>query len=124
MAKAAPDVTLDTFLDGIATSVRLTVTAGQPASFAGIAAILLASATMIAGDGNGSYVIANGDVSGRKLRVLQQTDLSITASGDADHVNLDDGVTLLYTTTATTQSLTSGGTVTVPEWDIEISDPA
>jgi hypothetical protein len=29
---------------------------------------------------------------------------------------------LLYVTTCTSQSLTSGGTVTVPAWDIEIAD--
>jgi hypothetical protein len=78
---------------------------------------------MTAGAGNGDYTIADGDTNGRKLTVLQQTAMSITASGTANHIVLDDGTTLLYVTTATAQALTSGGTVTVPAWDIEIADP-
>jgi len=37
---------------------------------------------------------------------------------------LDDGTTLQYVTTAPTQTLTSGGTVTVAAFEIEIADPA
>jgi hypothetical protein len=123
MAKAAPDVTLDQIGIKVATGTRLTVCSAQPANFAGIAAVLLASVVMTAGVGNGDYTAADGDTSGRKLTVLQQTNMSITASGSATHVCIDDGTTLLYVTTCTSQALTSGGTVTVPAWDIETSDP-
>lgn len=123
MAKAVPDVVLDAALDEIATATRLVVCSAEPANYAGIAAVLLASVALTAGDGNGDYVVANGDASGRKLTVAQQADIAITASGTATHVALDDGASLQYVTTCTSQALTSGGTVTVPAWDIEIADP-
>ena len=124
MGKASPNSTIDPMLAEIATATRLTVLTDQPANFAGIAALLLASIALTAGDGNGDFVIADGDVSGRKVTISQQSDISITNTGDADHVALDDGTDLIYVTTATLQSLTSGGTVTVPAWDVEVADPA
>ena len=124
MGKATPDAVLDTMLDDVATSTRLAVCSAEPANFAGIAAVLLASVAMTAGDGNGDYTVANGDVSGRKLSVLQQTSISITATGTANHISLDNGSLLKYVTTCDAQALTSGGTVTVPAWDIELADPA
>jgi hypothetical protein len=123
MGKFAPDVMLDASLAKVATGTRLTVLSGQPTNFAGIAALLLASIAMTAGSGGGDYLIADGDTNGRKVGVLQQTSISISASGTATHVGIDDGSVLLYVTTCTSQGLTSGGTVTVPAWDIEIADP-
>jgi len=123
MAKFSDDSVLDALLDKIATSVTLTVTSAQPANFAAISGVALASVALTAGDGNGDYTIANGDSSGRKLTIVQQSSVSITANGDATHICLDDGATLLHVTTCTTQTLTSGGTVTIPAWDSEIADP-
>lgn len=122
MAKFTEDFFLDKFVDGLAVCVTMTVCSAQPANFAGIAAVTLASTTLTAGVGGGDYTKANGDVSGRKLTVSQQSNISITASGDATHVVLDDA-TNVWGTTCTTQTLTSGGTVTVPAFDAEISDP-
>lgn len=123
MAKAAPDGTLDALGDKIATATRLVVCSAQPANFAGIAAVALADIAMTAGVGNGDYTRADGDVSGRKVTVAQQADVPIDASGSATHISLDDGANLIYVTTCTTQALTSGGTVTVPAWDVEVADP-
>ena len=122
MGKAAADVFIDGGLDRIDDCVTLTVCSAEPANFAGIAAIALAAVTLTAGDGNGDYTKANGDTSGRKLTVLQQTSLTIDSSGTATHIVIDDGVDI-YVTTCTGQALTAGGTVTVPAWDIEIADP-
>jgi hypothetical protein len=122
MAKFTADAVLDAALAKVATSTRLTVTSAQPANFAGIAAVLLASVTMTAGAGNGDYTLADGDVSGRKLIVLAQNGVSVTASGNATHICLDDGTTLLQVTTCTSQALTSGNTVNVPAYDIEFAD--
>ena len=123
MGKAAPDATLDAFLAEIATATDLHVCSAEPANFAGIAAVTLAEVALTAGLGNGDYTAANGDTNGRKVTVAQQASISITASGTANHISLDDGVALVYVTTCTAQALTSGGTVTVPAWDIEIADP-
>lgn len=124
MAKAIPDAVLDLLLAGIAAGTRLVVCSGQPANFAGIAAVALADVALTAGNGNGDFTIANGDTSGRKLTVAQQANIAIDSSGDATHVSIDDGTNLLAVTTCSTQTLTSGGTVTVPAFDIEVSDPA
>jgi hypothetical protein len=124
MGKASPNTTLDPNLEKIATATRLTVLTDQPADFAGIAALLLAEAVVTPGDGNGDFTIADGDVSGRKVGVGAQNDLAIDATGDADHIALDDGSILLYVTTCTLQGLTSGGTVSVPGWGVEIADPS
>lgn len=119
MAKWSSDLNMDAMLDKIATSTRLVVTSGQPANFAGIAAVALADVVVDSGD----FTKADGDTSGRKVTVAQQASVPIDASGTATHVCLDDGSVLLYVTTCTPQALTSGGTVTVPAWDIEVADP-
>lgn len=124
MAKFVLDAAMDLALAKVATGTRLMVCSGQPANFAGIAAVALADVIMTAGDGNGDYTIANGDVSGRKLTVLQQSAIPIDSSGTATHVSIDDGSTLLLVTTCTSQALTAGGTVTVPAFDLEIADAA
>lgn len=125
MAKACPDVVMDVFLTKIATGNRLVVCSGQPANFAGIAAVALADVVLTPGDGNGDYVIADdaGAGLGRKLTIAQQTDIDIDTSGNATHITLDDGATLLYVTTCTLQALVDTGTVTVPAWKIQIQDP-
>ena len=65
---------------------------------------------------------ANGDASGRKLTIDEEADMTITSTGTALHVALTSADTLIYVTTCTSQALTSGGTVTIPAWDIEIAD--
>ena len=122
MAKFTADAVLDAALAKIATSTRMVITSGQPANYAGIAAVALADQTVTAGDGNGDYTIANGDVSGRKLTVLAQTSVTVDSSGTATHVCLDDGATLLHVTTCTSQALTAGNTLNVPAYDIEFAD--
>lgn len=122
MAKFTADSVLDAALAKVATATRMVVTSGQPANFAGIAAVALADVTMTAGNGNGDYTIADGDVSGRKLTVLAQNAVPVDSSGTATHICLDDGTTLLQVTTCTSQVLTAGNTVNVPAYDIEFAD--
>ena len=123
MAKFTADDVLDAACAKVATCTRMVVTSGQPANFAGIAAVALADVTLTAGNGNGDYTIANGDTSGRKVTVAAQAGVTIDSSGTATHVCLDDGSTLLAVTTCTSQSLTAGGTVDVPAFDLEFADP-
>lgn len=123
MAKSISDPVLDAALAKIATCTRLMVCSGEPANFAGIAAVALADVVMTPGDGNGDYVISNGDTNGRKVRVQQQAAIPIDTTGTATHISLDDGTTLQAVTTCTSQALTSGGTVTVPVYDFEFADP-
>ena len=119
MAKVATDAMIDGGLDKISTCVTLTVCAGQPTSQADIAVKKLATVVINGAD----FTKANGDISGRKVSIGSQVDMAITASGTADHVAIDDGTDYVITT-ATSQALTSGGTVTTPAFDYEIGDPA
>ena len=118
MAKFLGDAVLDAALDELATGTRLVVCSGQPANYAGIASVALADETLTSGD----FTKANGDSSGRKVTVAQQSSIDIDSSGTATHVSIDDGSNLLAVTTCTSQALTSGGTVTVPAFKLEIAD--
>lgn len=125
MAKACHDDVIDAALDKVATGTILTVCSAQPTTRAeAVTTYALADVVMTAGDGNGDYTIVNGDTSGRKVTVAQQADIDIDTSGTATHVAICDATDLLYVTTCTSQAITSGGTVTVPAWDVEIADPA
>ncbi len=128
MAKFAPDVTLEGLLAQAALADEMYVCSGQPANYAGIAAVTLAGPiTLTPGNGGGDFTYADGDTSGRKVTVAAQNGASVTASGTATHIVLATGGAtdlLRYVTTCTSQALTSGNTVNVPAWDIEVADPA
>lgn len=124
MAKFANDLVMDAALDYvIANSERLVVASGDASGvYANLAAISLADIAVDSGD----FTKANGDTSGRKVTVAQQSTFAIDSSGTATHVHLaKDSATarIILTTTCTSQALTAGGTVTVPAWDEEIGDP-
>lgn len=120
MSKATPDAILDAMADAIiAAATTLYVCSGQPANFAGIAAVALADVVIDSGD----FTKSDGDVNGRKVRIAQQTAVPIDASGTANHIVIASGSVLLFVTTCTAQALTAGGNVTAPAWDIEIADP-
>jgi len=121
MSKAIADTVLDQALAKIATSTHQVVCSGQPANFAGVAAVTLADKPIVAGDGNGDWTIAAG--SQRKVTTTQHTGVSITASGTATHIAYHDGSTLLGVTTCTSIVLTSGGTVTIPAHKFEFASP-
>lgn len=121
MAKFASDAVLDSLLDKVATGTILTVCSAEPTSRA--EAVTTYKLADVVVDGT-DFTKANGDVSGRKVTVSQQDDVPVDANGTATHVAICDGTDLLYVTTCTSQVLTSGNTVTVPAWKIEVSDPS
>lgn len=123
MAKFTADAVLDAALAKTATATRMSVTTGQPANFAGIAAVNLGNVAMTAGLGNGDYSAAtDGDTSGRKTTVAAQTIASASGSGNATHICLDDGTTLLHVTTCTSQAVTAGNPINIPAFDVEFAD--
>jgi len=97
----------------------VTSDAGTPADLTNT----LANVTLTAGDGNGDYVVGEGDTNGRKIAVAEQADIAITGTGTALHIVLSLAGVIILTTTCTSQGLTSGGTVTVPTFDYELADP-
>lgn len=122
MSKFAPDATIKAYLDKIATATLLSVVSdtSTPTDLTNT----LASVALTAGDGNGDFTIGEGDTSGRKVTVGAQSGVSISASGNANHIVLSLDGTILHITTCTQQALTSGGTVDVPAYDIELLDPS
>ena len=130
MTKTIDDVVLDSALNQIRTTAdKLVVCIGAPVSYAE------ANANSPTGKRCGQRAITsanftgpvNGDVSGRKLTVNQQTGIAVDVSGTADHVALVDdgaGVLLAVTSLAAAQAVTAGNTMTVNAFDLEIADPS
>lgn len=118
MADTLHNNVLDAALDEIATATQMDVTSDSstPTDLTNS----LGSVAMTAGDGNGDYTVAEGDTSGRKLTVAEQS-VSVTTAGTAKHVVLSLDGTILATATCTDQAVTVGGTMTVPAFDIEIA---
>lgn len=124
MPKSVNDAVLDAALNVIKTNdIRQAICSADPVNYAGIAAVLLAEATMASGD----FTIADGTTSGRKITMAAKSGNLITTSGTATHVVLHDNSSIMhYGTTCTSQALTANGsnTVSLPAWTIEIADPA
>lgn len=123
MAKSATDAVLDGTLDVIAAGTLLTVCNAEPTTFTEASSTYkLADVVLDSGD----FSKANGDTNGRKVTIAQQAAVPIDSSGTATHVAIctSSGSLLRIVTTCTSQALTSGGTVTVPAFDYEVSDPA
>jgi len=120
MVKKVTDGFLDGGLDAINGATALNICSAEPTTVAECDSLsLIPPHALTAGD----LPIADGGSGGRRITVAQQADLSIDASGDATHVAINDG-TDYYATTCTSQTLTSGGEVTVPAWDILFNDPS
>jgi hypothetical protein len=109
-----PDDVLDLSLIEIATATRVSVCSAEPADYAGIAAVSLGSLVLTPGDGNGDFVIADGDTSGRKLTLTEQAALTPTSDGTANYLAFDDGTTLLKTVPMAGQLITTAQSWVIP----------
>lgn len=119
MAKSIPDAKIDLMLAEVE-GTNIHVCSAEPTTF------LEATTTFnLASDSVGSYVKANGDVSGRKNTQAGTTGSSISSTGTATHVAITTttGSVLELVTTTTSQALTSGGTVDISSFDHELGDP-
>ena len=112
-----PTVVIDGALDKIALGNQLLVCSSQPTTRANALSSALASTSLISGD----FTKANGDVSGRKITIAQKSNISVTATGTANHIAIVDATNLLLVTTCDPQPLTTGNTVTVPAFKDEIA---
>ncbi len=120
MGKVVHNDVLDAALDELATSTELYLCTAEPTSRANADSIsVIAAHTMTGGD----FTNADGDTNGRKCTVAAQNSLTADATGTVNHVALCDATNLLYVTTCTAQAVTSGNTVNVGAWDVEIADP-
>lgn len=119
MGKVVHNDVLDAAFTELATATGLCLNTAEPASrAAAISDNLMPEATP------GFTGPADGDVSGRKLTVNASNSNTADANGTATHVTLIDGSVVLYVTTCTSQAITSGNTVNIGAWDVEIADPS
>jgi len=128
MTEFIHDDVLDALLDEVADNCdKMFVCSTYPTNYTQASSTyMLAEHDMTPGDGNGDFTNGNGDASGRKCAVTAQSAITITNTGTAAHVALCDSGNskVLAVAECTSQSLTSGNTVTVPTFDIEVADPA
>lgn len=121
MGKLVDNSVLDAALDEIATATEIYLCTSEPASrAAAITASVIPAHTLTGGD----FTNADGDTSGRKVTVSAQNSLTADATGTVTHVAICDASTLLYVTTCTSQAVTSGNTVNIGAWSVELADPS
>ena len=122
MAKFFVDSVLDGLLEIINDATLMTVCNAEPTTYAEAATTFKLADVVMAG---GDFTISNGDTDGRKVRVATKLAVPIDTTGTATHIALaiSGSSTLLGATTCTSQALTSGGTVDIPVWDVEVADP-
>ena len=117
MAKYINSAAQDAYLAYVSASTRMTFCSAQPANFAGIAAVALASVTPTF---TGPSV---GSPTGRQISVGATTGVAVTATGTVLVAALDDGATLRFVDTVPSQAVTSGGTLSSTAWIINAADP-
>ena len=131
MPKAAPDVFIDGALLMIKNNVtRIVVTSAEPANFAGVAAVTLASSDHASSTPNTvlgptDFIIAD-DTSGRKVDIMSvagRAGIYCSAAGSATHICLTSASVLYYVTTCTAQTVAVGNKVNMPQWKVNIQDP-
>lgn len=123
----ANDSILDAALDYIASNGdKITLCSQEPTTYtqANTTYILASYASLT----SGSYTKANGDVSGRKITLAEQSGGTVTNSGTATHWALvKTGSSTLLATGALSaqQALTASNPFTINALDVlEIKDPA
>lgn len=131
VTKYANDLMMDAALSWVKTNgVKMYVTTASISSASVVSYTKITSTAALTGaisiSSLASVALADGDVSGRKLTVPANSSVSVTTTGSAARVCLvnSSGSVVTYVTTCTAQTLTSGNTVTIPAFDIEVADPS
>lgn len=117
-----------TFIDGAfntikanAGTINYRLCSAQPTTLAEASSFALASTTL---NKTTEITLAAGDTSGRKMTISAKTGIAVSVTGTGNHVSIDDGTTLLFVTTTTSQAVSSGGTVDIGTWKDEIAAAA
>lgn len=123
MAKSVDNSVLDAALNTIknATGLTAVLCSAQPTSRTeAVTTYALADVALSSSD----VTIADGDTSGRKATIAAKSAVPVDATGTGTHLALVSSTALLYVTTTTSQGVSSGGTVDIGSWKIEIADPS
>ena len=122
-----PDAILDNMLDEIvALCTRFDVCGTLPTTYTeATSTYSLGNVTVTAGAGGGDFgTYADGVGSGRRTTTVAQNGVSVGTTGTANYIALTDGTsTLLHVADADGQSVSSGGTMNIGAFDIQINDP-
>ena len=111
------DVT-DAALNKLSTGTVITVCSQQPTTRTeAVTTYKLADQSLDSGD----FSVGAG-TGGRKITFAEQADIPVDATGEATHVAICDASNVLLVTTCSTQTVTSGNTVTVPSFSHQIND--
>jgi len=103
-------------------AIRVAVCSGQPADYAGIAAVTLGEVTISSAD---FAAVADHTPSGRKLVFNGKNGVLPSANGTATFLAFHNNVDTLYATpTCTSQALTTEQTWNLPASTLAILDPA
>lgn len=131
MAGFTRDAALDAFLKNIADNGnKIVLCSSLPSTFTEATDTfkLTVPETLVTGDGNGDYTIANGTVSGRKLTLTAHSGVDGFASGTATHwAIVDTGTNALIcaNTLASSIPTTDSMQVDIPQTILyEFTDPA
>ncbi len=123
MAKTVHDDVLDQALNYVKTyGDKLCLCSAQPTTYTqAITTYNLATHTLTSAD----YTVADGDAGGRKVTVAEQAIVPVTATGTGTYIAIcySGGAKLLTVTTCSSQSVTSGNTVTFDAHTYTIGDP-
>lgn len=119
------DSVLDAAMAKIATCTRVDICTTEPTNLTeATSTYTVANYTLTAGDGNGDWVIANGDTSGRKVTLQTQSGNNGTGTGAANFVAFTDGSALLAVIDGDGDTVNSGSPVTINAVKVlEIADP-
>lgn len=122
MTNIVADAAMDALLDHIANNAtHLHVCSGNPTSRAQVITNSLGNVAIDSAD----FTKADGDTSGRKHTLAQQSIASASASGTGHCVAVIDATNLLRVSDLSAdQAITSGNPVTVAGHDHEVRDPA
>jgi hypothetical protein len=121
MAKRMNDAGADAALTYWTDADKMILCSAEPTSYTE------ANATYALADVTPTFdAIANGDTSGRKRGVQAKTGVAVDATGTGTHIALvkTGDSTLRYVTTTASQGVSSGGTVDIGAWAIEVRDPS
>lgn len=125
MAKFLPDAEMDAALDYIDQANIMHICSAQPANYAGIAAVSLAS---VAVTPDTDFTKADGTTSGRKVTVAAKNGITVASTGTPSHVVLarttDSSLRAITTCSVPGGTLTAGNQVNVPAFEIEVRDPS
>jgi hypothetical protein len=121
-----PDANMDVSLEDIADNgEKLHLCSSEPANYAAVAGVSLGNVALTPGDGNGDFTIGDGDTSGRKLTLAEQSVTGSSTDTALFTAIVDDTHSELKATNSCNISVTDGVGATVAEFTVwEIRDPS